>query len=663
MTSELDPEFEQAMRCHQSGRLADAERLYRLVLSRAPGHPMALHYLGLAAHQQGRASEGIDLMRQSTLAAPHQPVFHLNLAQVLHSVGRREEAIAEWQRAVALDSNLAQGHAQLGICLGELGRLPEAIASLTRALKIDGSKAESHNALGNCLMGLNSFEQAEAAFRRATELRPTLMVAWNNLGNALRELGRLGDAEAALRRAIELAPDHAAVHSNLGHCLQSQGRIEESLAELRTAAKLDPNWVEVQSNLLMSLHYDPELSPQAIFEEHRQWAAQGADVLTAAAPPHRNSPDPDRRLRVGYVSHNLTRHSVAYFLEPILASHDPRQVEVTCYADVPSPDETTARIRQACHRWRGIVAMSDERIADLVRSDQIDILVDAAGHTSGHLLRVFARKPAPVQVTYIGYPDTTGMRAMDYRLTDAVADPEAVTDAWHTERLVRLPGCAWCYRPPADAPPVAPAPTLANGHVTFGSFNNVQKLNDRVLDLWAQVLCAAPGSRLLLKAHGFADSLTRQRVLQRLEQHGVDRGRIDLLRKTPAPVEHLADYARVDVGLDPFPYNGTATTCEALWMGAPVITLAGTAHVSRVGASLLGAIGLNHLVASTGEEYVRIAASLSADVSPVAEMRSRMREKINASALRDEIGITRAIEAAYRRMWARWCAGRLGGAA
>lgn len=663
MNSAIDRELNEAMRHHQSGRLAEAERLYRLALTRAPDHPMALHYLGLAAHQQGRADEAIELMRRSTLAAPNQPYFHLNLAQVLHAAGRREEALAEWQRALTLDPNLAQAHAQSGMCLQELGRLPEAVAALSRALRIDASRAEWHNALGNCLLALNSFEQAEGAFRRATELQPTLMVAWNNLGTALRELARTSDAEAALRRAEALAPDHAAVRSNLGHCLQSQGRIAESLVALRTAARLDPGWVEVQSNLLMSLHYDPGLSPKEIFEEHRRWAAREADGLSAGAPPHANSPDLGRRLRVGYVSHNLTRHSVAYFLEPIVASHDRGELEVTCYADVTRPDETTQRIRQACHHWQSLVGLSEAQIADRVRADQIDILVDVAGHTSGRLLRVFARKPAPVQVTYLGYPDTTGMSGMDYRLTDAVADPEGITDAWHTEQLVRLPGCAWCYRPPGDAPQVATAPCLTNGYATFGSFNNVQKLNDRVLDTWAAVLAAVPGSRLILKAHGLADNVARRRVLEQFARNGIESARVELLPKTPSAAAHLDDYARIDIGLDPFPYNGTATTCEALWMGVPVITLAGEAHVSRVGASLLGAIGLGDLIAATREGYVSVAACLAADPGRVAGLRAGMRQRINGSALRDEAGLTRAIEAAYRRMWARWCESRAGGVA
>ena len=663
MSPAIDELLQQAMQHHQSGRLAEAERLYRMVLSKAPMHPAALHYLGLAAHQQGRTPEGIEFMRRSTLAAPDQAFFHYNFAQVLQGSGSRDEAIREYQKAIALQPNLAGAHAQLGICLKDSGRIADGAAELRRALNIDPSHAEWHNALGNCLLALHTDEPAAAAFRRATELRPTLMEAWNNLGTALRGLARLGEAEAALRRAAELAPNHAAVHSNLGHCLQSQGRIAESLAELRTAARLDPGWAEIQSNLLASLHYDPDLAPAQIADEHRQWAAREADALTAAAPPHRNSPEPARRLRIGYVSHDFTRHSVAYFIEAIIASHDPAEVEVTCYADVTTPDETTARFQRVAHGWRSIVAMSDTAIADLIRADQIDVLVDLAGHTSGRLLRVFAHKPAPVQVTYIGYPDTTGMRAMDYRFTDPVADPEGIAEAWHSEELVRLPTTAWCYRPPVDAPEVAPAPMLANGYITFGSFNNLQKLNGPVLDLWAAVLIAVPQSRLVLKAHSLADSSTQQRVLGRFDRAGIDRIRIDLLPKTLGASDHLRDYARMDVGLDPFPYNGTATTCEALWMGVPVITLAGAAHVSRVGTSLMTTVGLPEFIASNAEQYVRIAVDVAAEPGRVTEIRSGMRQRIGTSALRDESGITRAIEAAYRRMWRRWCQRRPGGPA
>ena len=645
--------FALALQRHQSGRYREAQDLYHQVLAQAPNHGDALHYMGLAAHQQGRAQEAIEWMRRALAAGPQVPHYHANLAQVLALAGRRDEAIAEWRNTIALQPRFAPAHAQLGICLRDSGRMPEAAAALGQAVAIKPDAPEWLNELGNCLLALRRLDDAAAVLQRATRLKPGLTVAWNNLALVLREQARFSDAEAALRHALQLSPSDAVVHSNLAQCVLPQGRIGEGLSELRAAVDLDPSSAEAQSNLLVAMHYDPTASPQDIFPEHLRWAGRHASVK----PPDRfaNEPDPNRRLRIGYVSHNLHEHSVAYFLEPILANHDPGGFEVACYADVPAPDTGTARLRAIAGVWRSIAGLSPETIAAQIQADQIDILVDLAGHTSGRLLRVFARKPAPIQATYLGYPDTTGMRQMDYRVTDETADPPGLTESLHTEHLLRPARCGWCYRPPDNAPQIAPAPCLAGGFVTFGSFNHLHKLNGKVLETWAEVLLACANSRLVLKAESLADGLTRQRILDHFRALGIEATRIDLLPQTQSRAEHLDQYRRIDVALDPFPYNGTATTCEALWMGAAVITLAGNTHVSRVGASLLGAIGLGDLIATNRQQYVQIAASLAANPQRVAELRAGMRRRLAASPLRDELGFTRALEAAYRTIWRHWC--------
>jgi protein O-GlcNAc transferase len=366
--------------------------------------------------------------------------------------------------------------------------------------------------------------------------------------------------------------------------------------------------------------------------------------------------NPDKRLRIGYVSADLRSHSVAFFLESILAARNQREFEVLCYSNSVAADTTTARLRALVDGWRDIAGLDDEQAAALIRSDAIDILVDLAGHTKANRLPLFTRKPAPIQITYLGYPDTTGIEAIDYRLTDEWADPPGQTEHLHSEQLVRLPDGFLCYQPPSSCPPVGPLPLLLSGRVTFGSFNNLAKVSPTVIGYWAAILAAVPGSRLLLKSKALADSGTRKYIHQQFCAHGIEAGRVELVGWTPARVDHMALYSEVDVALDTFPYHGATTTCEALWMGVPVVTLAGPVHVSRVGVSLLHAAGLAELIAESPQEYARKAAELVADTGRLAALRGDLRERLRASRLTDAQRITASIEVAYRDMWRRFCA-------
>jgi predicted O-linked N-acetylglucosamine transferase (SPINDLY family) len=362
---------------------------------------------------------------------------------------------------------------------------------------------------------------------------------------------------------------------------------------------------------------------------------------------------------VGYVSIDFRRHSVAYFLEPILAAHNRESFEVFCYADVPVPDDATERLRRHANHWREIGGRSDAEIAELVRNDGIDILVDLVGHTASRLLRVFARKPAPIQISYLGYPGTTGLSSIDYRLTDALTDPVGITERHHTEKLVRLEDSAWCYRPPAEAPPIAQPPFATRGVVTFGSFNMLPKISPQMIELWAKILAATAGSRMVVKTRSFSDEPSRQRVAALFRRAGVDPSRLDLRSRTEAQVGHLADYGNIDIELDTFPYNGTTIICESLWMGVPVVTLAGQTHVSRVGLSLLSNVGLQDLAAKTPDDYVRIATGLAGDPKRLMELRATMRQRMLQSPLLNEARFTRGVESVYRMMWQAWCSQRL----
>ena len=362
---------------------------------------------------------------------------------------------------------------------------------------------------------------------------------------------------------------------------------------------------------------------------------------------------PPRRLRLGYVSPDFVHHAVSYFFEPVLTARDPAAFEVFCYSDAPVADAVTQRLRAASDGWRDIAGLSDERVAELVRADRIDILVDLAGHTARNRLLVFARKPAPVQVTWLGYPNTTGLAAIDFRLTEAVSDPLGLTEAWHSEELVRLPGTFSCYAPPPESPPVNALPALAAGQVTFGCFNNLAKVTPPALALWARVLREVAGSRLFLKSPGLADLETVARLREEFALHGIPADRLEFSGAELSVAAHLSLYHRVDVALDTFPYNGTTTTCEALWMGVPVVTLAGATHVSRVGASLLTHLGAPEWIGDAPEAYVARCRGLAADLPRLAVLRSGLRERMRGSPLCDAAGFTRGLEDALRAIWRR----------
>src|SRR5439155_7589787 len=370
---------------------------------------------------------------------------------------------------------------------------------------------------------------------------------------------------------------------------------------------------------------------------------------------HTNDRDPDRRLRIGLLSPDFRTHSVAYFLEPILAAHERASFEFICYAELAHPDATSQRLQQQSEGWRSTAGVADAALAQQIRADAIDILIDLAGHTASTRIAVCAHQPAPVQMSYLGYPFSTGLETIDYRITDGYADPPGSSEQFYVERLLRLPRTAWCYRPPEPTPQVSESPSTRHGFVTFGSFNNLAKLSHGVLDTWSRVLEAVPNSRLILKSAGIGDPMTQTRVLESFAAHGVGAGRLLLKAYENSLFDHFARYNDIDIALDSFPYNGTTTTCEAMWMGVPVIGLAGEIHLSRVGVSLLSNVGLAELVAANREDYVRVASELAGDTTRLRTLRSELRPRMAGSPLRDESGFTRAFEAALRNAWHQWC--------
>jgi protein O-GlcNAc transferase len=609
--------IEAALEHHRAGRLNQAEAIYRKILAVEPRQPDALHLLGYLAYQVGK----------------HDPAIEL--------IGR----------AVQLDPDNGNFQHSLGNALAARGLLDQAIAHLTRAVELCPKDFAMVNNLANCLASAGRREESAQRFEQLLALKPDLAEGHNNYSIVLKDLGRIGQAVEHARRASELNGNLSKIWNTFALALHSNGRYNEAIDALRQALVVQPDYIRAHSNLLLMLHYTT-MDPAALLAEHLAWAQRHVPGHERVPrPPVREPRDPERVLRIGYVSGDFHEHVVSYFLRPILAQHDRTRFEIFAYSDTIHPDAATAAMASCVHTWRSIVGVSDDAVAQLIRDDGIDILVDLCGHTHGERLPIFVRRPAPIQVTYLGYPDTTGLTTIDYRLTDSFADPPGLTERWHTEKLIRLPHSAWCYPIPGDLPEVQDAPSVVGEHVTFGSLNALAKLSDMTLDLWAKILAATPNSRLLIKAIGLEDADTREHLATRLVERGVLRDRFDLLGKTRLNIEHLTTYHRLDIALDTFPYHGTTTTLEALYMGVPVVSLAGQTHCSRIGASLLTNVGLGELVAESGEQYVAIAAAVAGVPERLLALRQGLRDRVAASPICNAPEFVRDLESLYRQMW------------
>jgi len=640
------------------GETDAARECFQRVIALDPEHAVALQRLGVIAAQYGDYAEAETLLRRALVIDEDNAALHANLGQVLKSQARLPEAMAEYRRAIQLDVLLADAHYSLGTLAQMTNRIDEAEASYRQALQIRPFHAETHNNLGGIFKVTGRMTEAEASFRKSLQIRPEYVEGHYNLGIVFQEQDRMVDAEACYRRALEINPDYADVHNNLGVLFKDLGRMNEAEASYRAALNIKQDDANIYSNLAYTLNYNPDKSREEILTEHRQYDELFCLPMRGKWQPHGNSREPQRRLKIGYVSPDLRSHSVAFFLEPLLRKHDRQAVEVYCYAEVAQPDAVTVRLQGIADHWRTTIGMSDENLARQITNDGIDILVDLAGHTSHNRLPVFSRKPAPIQVTWLGYPHSTGLSAMDYRLVDAITDPQEEADTWASETLVRLENGFLCYAPPQEAPAPSPPPCLKSGIITFGSFNNPAKLSSATLDVWAGLLDGLPTSQLLVKGKCFADDTSRAAFLKKITQRSGNIGaeRVKMLGLTPGLSNHLRTYEQMDIALDPFPYNGTTTTCEALWMGVPVVTLCGDRHAGRVGASLLTQIGIPNLIANSPQAYIDIAIALAENKTRLQALHDSLRERMAASPLCDAPAFARKMEAAYRNMWHRYCA-------
>jgi protein O-GlcNAc transferase len=580
----------------------------------------ACHLAGLVALQQGRNPEACELLAKARALDARSASCAMRLGLALMAVGQPAGAEPHFQAAVQLNPAFVEGWDNLAYCHKAADRLPEAIRCHERAVTLDPKSAAS----------------------------------WYNFGLTLSLAGRIGEALACHERAVAADPAYHKAHFGRAQALQQAHRLTEAIAAYDVFLRHAPGHHEAQSYRLFALNYLDQLSPAELFREH---AAYGRRLPAATAPAPVRNPDPDRRLRVAVLSPDLRAHSCAYFIEPLLRHLDPARFELYLYHDHFREDAVSRRLRPLAAVWRNFVGQPTPAVEATIRADAPDILIDLAGHTGlTNRLPLFARRPAPVQVSYLGYPNTTGVPAIGWRLTDDVADPPGEADVLATEKLVRFAPTAWCYAPPENTPEVSPLPCGAGGPVTFGCFNNLAKISNTTLRLWAGVLRAVPGSRLLLKGRGLSDVAVRGRYLARFTAAGIAPERLDLAERTARTEDHLALYGRVDIALDTFPYHGTTTTCEALWMGVPVVTLLGDRHAARVSASLLTAVGHPEWIAADAAGYAAIAARLAADPVRLAAIRTGLRGELQASPLLDHAGQAERFGAALRQCWTAACA-------
>ncbi len=714
----LSDVLNQAVHRHQSGQLQAAEKGYRQILAQQPDHADANHLLGLLAYQGGFFQQAVDLISLAIDKDASQAIYHNSLGLALRDLDRTDDAVSSFQRAIVIAptytealNNLAQihvnrgddraaigcleqslaaspqqvdawgtlgnalmkerryeeassclrkllalnpehvgSHCNLGVALQQRGLYDDAISAYKQALLCDPNHIPAHINWGLALQDLHQLDSALERFRCALAIDPKSVDGLSNLGVILQQLNRLEEAKTCLAQALEEQPDHAKSQANMGAVQLQQGYPQTAADHFSRALELQPDFPTALSNLLLTRLY----LEQTDRAENLALARQINGMFLPTARRHHGLSTADRSLRIGFVSGDLRRHAVSCFLESVWTHLNGERLQIYAYATSPTEDEVSERLKSRSHTWRNLAGFSLEDRCTRIADDQIDILVDLAGHTANNNLALFAQKPAPIQVSWLGYSATTGLDAMDYILADPHVLPAGEENQF-SETPWRLPESFLCFTPPEWELAICDSPTLAAGHLTFGCFNNLSKLTDQTIACWTGVLRAVPDSRLLLKAKQLGNSAYRSALLRRFERAGLETGRVKLIDRTPGLDAHLTAYNQVDIALDPYPYTGTTTTVEALWMGVPVLTLKGDRFVAHVGESLLSNVGLESWIASSEADLVIKATAFARDPLALNALRHGLRRQLLDSPLCDARGFSEHLEAAFRRMWTIYC--------
>lgn len=614
---------------YQAGVFAGAIQQFHLALEAAGPTARIYHNLGMCFFKLARYSDARDSFNAALQNDPNHCEALFNLGKTLKALNDRNGALICYQRTIALDPTHARAWNNQGTILNDCGEKAKAIEAFQQAILL-GDLPSAHFNLANAFSDLGRNAESEHHYRRSLELAPTIVEAHTNLGSLLLRQGKLSESLSCFQRAREMQPAYAPAMTNAANVTLLRGAIPDAIRGYREVLAADPFDHKTHSNLCLSLNYDAVLSVEEIFQEHMRF---GSSLPLPNACPKPTGPiTREGRINIGYVSADFREHAIANFFKAILAHHNRDKFKIHCYSDVTAPDPLTHSFRNLVEVWHDTTHLGHGELADNIRSDNIDLLFDLAGHTSHNRLPAFALKPARCQITYLGYPNTTGLTAMDYRITDAVSDP-AGAERFYTEKLIRLPGCFLCFTPPENSPSVAKSPCKANGYITFGCFNALPKINTEVIGLWSAVLREMPGAKLLIKNVSLQDPLARQRLEKSFLLQGIESERLIFPLYAESRHDHLASYNLVDIALDTFPYNGTTTTCEALWMGVPVVTLKGDRHAARVGASLLGIIGSEDQIATNKEDYVKKSVTLAAKILTDSTSRAQLRQRMKKSRL------------------------------
>ncbi|MGK0296630.1 MAG: protein O-GlcNAc transferase [Gammaproteobacteria bacterium] len=636
------------------GRLEDLIAFIKQLLSIKPDDVTVLFDLAVTLQISGRHEEAINYYENVLTINPDYANAHYNLGKALHELERADEAIVCYEQALTIKPNYVEALSNLGKVLKDLGRLDEALVSYKKVLAIKPENAEVHNNLGLIYQALGRLDDAVVCFEQALAIKPDLCEAHNNMGITFHIPGipgKMANAITCYEKAISIKPDNAAVLNNLGNVLKDLGRLDEALASYEQAIVINPDNASAHSNLLMALNYSPSTTNSILFNKSTAWAASLEKYSLNNF--FKNSPNQNRRLKIGYVSGDFSNHPVGYFMTRVLLSHDSECFDIMCFSDSIKSDDTTLRLQQSAKQWRNIVGLSDDLVSTLIRNDGIDILVDLSGHTGKHRLTLFATRPAPVQVTWLGYFATTGLNAMDYILADRIVLPEQ-EEQFYTEKVRRLPDSYLCFEPPKFDIDINTAPVTVTGAITFGCFNNYGKLNPNTIALWANIIKAIPGSCIILKSRHYNEPEVQQSVHDMFASNNIDSSRI-IMEGRSSREALLTKYQHVDIALDPFPFGGGTTTVECLWMGVPVITMKGDRWVGRVSESILNTIGLPELIAANHNEYQQIAISLSNDIPRLKMLRATLRKTLESSPLCDGKRFTKNLELEYWSMWKYWC--------
>ncbi|EHA8589787.1 putative UDP-N-acetylglucosamine--peptide N-acetylglucosaminyltransferase SPINDLY [Cocos nucifera] len=647
-------QYDMALSCYEKAAL---ER---------PLYAEAYCNMGVIYKNRGDLEAAIACYERCLTVSPNFEIAKNNMAIALTDLGTKvkldgdiNQGVAYYKKALYYNWHYADAMYNLGVAYGEMLKFDMAIVFYELALHFNPHCAEACNNLGVIYKDRDNLDKAVDCYQMALSIRPNFSQSLNNLGVVCTVQGKMDAAASMIEKAIVANPTYAEAYNNLGVLYRDAGNIALAIEAYERCLQIDPDSRNAGQNRLLAMNYIHEGSDDKLFEAHREWGRRFMKLYPQYTSWD-NPKDMKRSLVIGYVSPDYFTHSVSYFIEAPLSHHDYANYKIVVYSAVVKADAKTLKFKDRVLKkgglWRDIYGIDEKKVAGMVRDDKVDILVELTGHTANNKLGTMACRPAPVQVTWIGYPNTTGLPTIDYRITDSLADP-LTTKQKHVEELVCLPECFLCYMPSPEAGPVSPTPALSNGFVTFGSFNNLAKITPKVLQVWARILCAVPNSRLVVKCKPFCCDSIRQRFLSTLEQLGLEPLRVDLLPLILLNHDHMQAYSLMDISLDTFPYAGTTTTCESLYMGVPCVTMAGSVHAHNVGVSLLTKVGLGHLIARTEDEYVQLALQLASDVPALAELRMTLRELMTKSPVCDGAKFTKGLESAYRNMWHRYCRG------